>query len=266
MNSEATRVVRSSASPASWTLRVVPSWVIFSTLPAAASSRSWLYEYDSPVVVSLMNVQRTASPKTARTTSTTLLRTMRLVKMGLLSPPCDRCSAHGRHQPSTMQVAGRASIGAPEGPNKQPDLDHTSPCIRCGSPVGSLDSDAPLPDRCDPATAELDPHPAPTAFSRLEQRLDALRTWRGITDRHAQYAPTKGCNRRLAPVNLAIGTAPACQLRRGQLVEKDLIIRGTLSELTDTVHRSRPHLLEDRHDLGSNPVAQEGRILVRRIK
>jgi hypothetical protein len=37
-----------------------------------------------------MKVHRTARPKTARTTRTTLFLTMRLVKMGLLPPPYGR--------------------------------------------------------------------------------------------------------------------------------------------------------------------------------
>src|SRR5688572_1444669 len=52
-----------------------------------------------------MNVHRTASPKTASTTSTTLLRTIRLVNVGLLSPPCDR---HAALRPSPAQSNARS--------------------------------------------------------------------------------------------------------------------------------------------------------------
>src|SRR5687767_11843926 len=109
----------------------------------------------------------------------------------------------------------------------------------------SPQSDSPLQYRCDPAPAQLDPDATPSALGRFEQRLDALGTWRGITDRHAQYAPAQGRSRRLAPIDLALGNAPARQLRRGQLIEKGLVIRGTPGELTDTVHRARPQVLED---------------------
>src|SRR6187200_3257818 len=90
MSGDATIAVFSSPF-LSVTVSAVPSWVTDLTSPALACVRSSLYVYVSPGSPGLMNVQRTANPKTARTTSTTLLRTMRLVNSDLLSPPCMRC-------------------------------------------------------------------------------------------------------------------------------------------------------------------------------
>src|SRR6188508_2330559 len=116
MSGEATVVVF-SVPLLNLTVRVVPSCVIVSTDESGleTSVRSWLYVYGVLSALGLMNVQRTASPKTARTTSTTLLRTMRLVKLGLLSPPCERrgpvaakAGDHTSHRPGQYMGASTA--------------------------------------------------------------------------------------------------------------------------------------------------------------
>ena len=151
-----------------------------------------------------MNVHRTASPKTARTTSTTLLRTMRLVNVGTLSS-CERrrlsavpTRVSGRRWPRQYRCWAEDRTNALSGTSP---ITHTSRV--------TLDRDPALQDRCGPPAAQLDRHATSLTRRRLEERLDPLRRWRRIADRQPQHATPKCRRGRVVPVERAVDRPPA---------------------------------------------------------
>ena len=127
------------------------------------------------------------------------------------------------------------------------------------------DPDTPPADRCEAAAAQLDRHATPLTGRRLHQRLDPLGVRHRLSDRDAQHPPAERRLGWLPPVDPVLGRPPQ-QLRPRKHVEQGLVVGGQTAELPDPVRRAGTDRLEQWEDLVADPIAKEGRVLVRRVQ
>src|SRR5262245_41142379 len=187
---------------------------------------------------------------------------MRLVKLGLLSPPGQRrglTAATARDSGRHRLAQYMCDLTARTNSRSAADTFYTywvPGWIRSGQ-----DPDMPQADRCHPTAAQLDGHAAAIAAGRLQQRLDALGARRGLTRSEAQHATADRGRRRIAPVDPVVA-GPARELGPRQLVQDRFVVGSEPAEAADAFRGSGADRLEQRQQLVADPIPQEGRIVV----
>ena len=87
-----------------------------------------------------------------------------------------------------------------------------------------------------------------------------------VADRQPQDPSTQRRRRRIAPVDLAGGRSPALELGGRQRIHQRVVVSRQPRELADALDGARAQGFHEREELGADTVAQERRIVVRRIE